>query len=426
MCRDAFYGGAAGGGKSDALLMAALQFVDVKGYNALLIRDTYPNLTKPDGLLTRAHEWLHPWVKTGEIHWNGETKTFHFKLYGSTLGFGYLDGPNDHFNYQGAAYQFVGIDEVVNIREHQALYLFSRMRRLTGFSVPIRFRCASNPPHFEQLSRGEWVKERYVNPKTKRKNVIFIPAKMQDNPSLDVDDYKQSLANLDPITRRQLEEGDWDITVKDRFFQIDKIEIVDTFPLQRCSDICRRWDIAATEEKKKTRSESNDSGPAYTCGVKGAIVDEFFYILDIKRARLLPGEADQLILQTAIGDGLDVRQTAEQEPGSSGKRDMWHLSNLLKGYSFVGLPSTGSKIVRARPLASAMSMHKVKFLRAPWNKAALKELMMFPDSKLKDIVDSMASLYQDLDGTFGTQSQLTTIDSELMEAHQELDYLYEY
>ena len=110
-CLDAFYGGAAGGGKSDALLMAALQYVDVPGYNALLIRNTYANLSKPDGLMDRAADWL----THTDAKWEGDDKRWRFPS-GATLSFGYLDGPRDHFNYQGPAYQFVGIDEVVQIR----------------------------------------------------------------------------------------------------------------------------------------------------------------------------------------------------------------------------------------------------------------------------------------------------------------------
>jgi len=58
LSREAFYGGAAGGGKSDALLMAALMFVDRPGYAALLLRRTYPQLSKADGLIPRSQEWL--------------------------------------------------------------------------------------------------------------------------------------------------------------------------------------------------------------------------------------------------------------------------------------------------------------------------------------------------------------------------------
>ena len=45
--REAFFGGAAGGGKSDALLMDALQYVDVKGYSAIIFRKSFTDLIKP-------------------------------------------------------------------------------------------------------------------------------------------------------------------------------------------------------------------------------------------------------------------------------------------------------------------------------------------------------------------------------------------
>ena len=57
-CREAFYGGAGGGGKSDALLMAALQYADVPGYHALIVRRNLPDLAMPNALMDRAHAWL--------------------------------------------------------------------------------------------------------------------------------------------------------------------------------------------------------------------------------------------------------------------------------------------------------------------------------------------------------------------------------
>jgi hypothetical protein len=193
--RDVFYGGAAGGGKSDALLMAALQYVDIPGYNAVLFRDTYQNLTKAEGLLDRAHSWL----QNTDAQWKGEQKYYLFPS-GARIWFSYLDGPLDHFNHQGAEYQFVGIDEVVNVRENQAVYVgFSRCRkvnadsykndlkRLTDYNekeihrfyqqykqIPLRFRSASNPPTAEQLAKGAWVKSRYVDKATRGDRVFIL------------------------------------------------------------------------------------------------------------------------------------------------------------------------------------------------------------------------------------------------------------
>ena len=60
------YGGAAGGGKSDALLMGALQFMDMPGYSAILFRRTYNDLALPGALMDRALEWLGGTT----AHWN--------------------------------------------------------------------------------------------------------------------------------------------------------------------------------------------------------------------------------------------------------------------------------------------------------------------------------------------------------------------
>ena len=66
-CKEAFYGGAAGGGKSDALLMCGLQYVDVKGYSGIIFRKTYADLVKPGALIDRAKDWL---LKYPEVRWN--------------------------------------------------------------------------------------------------------------------------------------------------------------------------------------------------------------------------------------------------------------------------------------------------------------------------------------------------------------------
>jgi len=55
---EAFYGGAAGGGKSFALLMAALQYADIPGYAAILFRRTYSDLALPGALMDVAANWL--------------------------------------------------------------------------------------------------------------------------------------------------------------------------------------------------------------------------------------------------------------------------------------------------------------------------------------------------------------------------------
>lgn len=210
---EALYGGAAGGGKSDALLMAALQYADVPGYAALLLRKSYADLSLPGAIMDRSKEWL-----TGtDAHWSEIDKTWTFPSR-ARLTFGYLQTANDKYRYQGAEFQFVGFDELTQFAEADYLYLSSRLRRPDSGAlseVPLRLRSASNPG-----GKGHrWVKRRYLDKEpnpldpddTPEKCVarIFIPAKVADNPAIDRDAYLTSLSALDPETRQQLADGNW-------------------------------------------------------------------------------------------------------------------------------------------------------------------------------------------------------------------------
>lgn len=205
---EAFYGGAAGGGKSDALLAAALQYVDVPGYAALILRRTFRQLDQPDAIMSRSKEWLSPHRGNG-VHWNDDAKRWTFPST-ATLTFGYLEHDNDVYNYQGPAYQFVGWDELTQFAEKQYHYLFSRTRRrkdLQTLGVPIRHRSASNPGGIGHA----WVFKHFIDPDTREPQVVFIPARMEDNPGLDVEEYNRSLEHLDETLRKQLRDGDWGI-----------------------------------------------------------------------------------------------------------------------------------------------------------------------------------------------------------------------
>jgi hypothetical protein len=221
--REAFYGGAAGGGKSSCLLMAALEYVDVPGYSALLLRKNFADLNKPGALMSRAHEWLYG----SGARWNESKHQWTFPS-GATLTFGYLESENDKYQYLGAEYQFIGFDEVTQFSETSYTYLFSRLRRLAGSDVPLRVRAASNPgglgarwvyarfipegftPADAEEAKVHW-KEDTDNEGEDIKRA-FIPAKLQDNPHLDQEEYVESLRSVDPVTREQMLRGDWQIS----------------------------------------------------------------------------------------------------------------------------------------------------------------------------------------------------------------------
>lgn len=369
--KEALYGGAAGGGKSDALLMAALQYVDVSGYSAILFRRTYNDLALPGALMDRAYEWL----AGTEAHWHSLKHIWTFPC-GATLTFGNLEHEKTKFRYQSAEFQFIGFDELTQFTETQYRYLFSRLRRLEKSNIPLLMRSASNPGGVGH----DWVKQRFLVEGTS-KGRVFVPAKLQDNPFLDQKQYIESLNNLDPITRRQYLDGDWTARHGGSIFRREWFQIVKDVPatLRRV----RYWDLAATKPKR-------GSDPDYTVGALVGEKDGQYWILDIKRARLRPRQVEALIKQTAQLDGVETRIYMEQEPGSSGVAVIDYYSRLLRGFSFWGVKTTGSKEERAVPMSSAAEAGNIFVVEASWNGEFLDEVETFPVGQHDDQVDAVS------------------------------------
>ena len=387
--KEILYGGAAGGGKSVALLMSALMFAEVPNYSALLLRRNYAQLTLSGALMDLAFNWL----SNTDAKWSGQDKQWQFPS-GATLNFGYLDSENDKYRYQGAAFQFVGFDELTQFTESQYTYLFSRIRKTKDSCIPIRVRSASNPGGVGH----DWVKNRFFINTAKGR--LFIPSGLKDNPYLNTDDYTESLQALDPITRKQLLEGDWDVLQAGNFFKREHFEIVDNYS-QRGGRIVRYWDLAGTEAKK-------GKDPDYSVGVKMMSVQGVYYILDVVRFRKGPAEVQAIVKQTADIDGKEVEIFMEQEPGSSGVSMIDHYArNVLRGFSFKPIKTTGNKVDRAKPFSAAVSNSLVKLLRGAWNSEFINECIVFPqDGFHDDQVDAGSGAFDQLNK--GGKAEITT------------------
>jgi len=378
---EAFYGGAAGGGKSDCLLMAALQYVDVPDYAAILFRRTYADLSLPGALMDRAKEWLYQ----TDAKWKDTEKTWVFPS-GATVTFGYLENDQDKYRYQSSEFQFIGFDELTQFQESQYTYLFSRLRRLKVSEVPLRMRAASNPG-----DKGhEWVKQRFIVEGLEHGRP-FIPARMDDNPHLDREGYSKSLQQLDSTTRAQLREGDWNVIAGGSKFKREWFQIVEAAPAE-CKQV-RYWDLAATEAKP-------GKDPDWTAGaLVGRTPQGISYIKDIRRLRGSPLAVENLIKQTAELDGQSVTIYMEQEPGSSGVNTIDHYRReVLQSFTFYGKPSTGSKEERANPVSSQSEAGNFKLVRGTWINAFLDEAEQFPKGNHDDQVDAVSGAYKELSG----------------------------
>jgi len=385
---EALFGGAAGGGKSSALLMSALQYVDIPNYSAILFRRTFADLSLPGALMDRFKSWIDT---DDTIHWNANSNVATFPS-GARISFGYLNNTNDYLRYKGSEFQFIGMDEVTEIRESDYRYLFSRLRRpATGplSQVPLRMRAASNPA-------PNWVRQRFIIEGIE-KNRIFVPSKLTDNPGIDAASYRMALQALDPIERRRLEEGDWFSTTLGTMFERTSIVIIDQHEIPQVSPLARAvrfWDLAATEP-----SYSNPN-PDWTVGTLVLFDQGISYILDVKKARVKGEKVEQLVAQTAYEDGIGVSVRMEQEPGSSGKALVDQYARyVLPGYDFGGIRSTGDKVTRARPFAAAVANGNVRVVRGTWLNDWMDELSSFPEAcDHDDQVDSAVGAFTHLTG----------------------------
>ena len=218
---ECLYGGAAGGGKSDALVVEALRQVHIPHYKGLILRKTYPQLTE----LIDKSLLIYPRAIPG-AKYNSTTHTWSFPS-GAKIIFGSMNHKQDRINYQGKAYDFIGFDELTHFEYDEYTYLYSRCRP-NGPGTRCYVRATTNPG-----GKGHnWVKDRFITaapPMTPivedvevtdnkgkkihiKRDRIFVPATVFDNQKLLDNDpsYIASLGMMPEAEKRALLYGDWD------------------------------------------------------------------------------------------------------------------------------------------------------------------------------------------------------------------------
>ena len=412
-CEEALFGGAAGGGKTDGLLMAALQYVDRPGYTAALFRRNEKDWQQPGSALQLANEWLHGTT----ARWSPQQSAWVFPS-GALIHFGFGSTLKQIIrSYQGSQYQFLGFDELTQWPESFYRYLFSRCRRRSeAIDVPARVRATCNPG-------GEghgWVKRRfvadarnvttgtdvrddirarnhgqlmpvprvYVSPPSDEarrlametgvaaQGAYFVPAFLSDNPGIDAVDYRSKLLRLDPVTRAQLERGDWDVVSDGTFFKASYFNTIVKQPPGGLNWV-RSWDLAATD-----KDAARD--PDWTAGSKQAVQrmgnhEVRLYIGGVRRFQMDAGDTEREIASTARQDGLSTRILMEQEPGSAGKASVHGFkSRVLAGYAVESERRTGPKEEYWRPVASLASAGGLVLVEGPYMEALIEELTNLP------------------------------------------------
>lgn len=285
--KDVLYGGAAGGGKSYAMLVDPLRYAHRPQHRALILRRSMPELRE---LIDKSRE-LYPKAFKG-AKFKEVDRTWKFPS-GASVQFSFLEKDADVYRYQGQAYSWIGFDEITHLPTEFAWnYLASRLRT-TDPEIQTYMRCTANPGG----AGAHWVKKRYIEPSPANESFVgkddvtrkFIPALLDDNPYLSGTDYKKMLASLPPVQRKQLLEGNWDINEGAAFVEFDTSKhVIPPF------DIPPTW----------TRLKGVDYGYAAESAVIWAAIDPNDETLIIYR---------ELYQKGLTGEDLAARITAYEE-----------------------------------------------------------------------------------------------------------------
>lgn len=417
------YGGAAGGGKTYALLIECLRHFNNSDAGAVVFRRTYGQITAEGGMWDEA-AGLYPLFgaesNSGDMSYTFES--------GYRVKFSHLQHEKDRLQWKGAQIPLICFDQLEDFTEAQFWYLLSRSRSArAGFKPYIRATCNPVPP---QDITGGWLPKliawwiddqgyaieeragivRYfvrVNeelhwsdddeelverfPRSRPKSLTFIPAKLEDNPLLtDADpDYRANLEALPRVERLRLLGGNWKVrpqagTVFDR----SNFGTVPAMP----TDVprwVRYWDKAGTQDGGKY-----SSGTLLGQRANGRLV-----VANVTRGQWSAHKRNTVMLQKAAADkalgGPDVPVTTwiEQEPGSGGKESAEISVQDFVGHDVRVDRVTGSKYDRAQPWAAQVEAGNVDLVAGDWNEPFLEEHHNFTgrdSDTYTDQVDSAA------------------------------------
>ncbi len=413
----AIYGGAAGGGKSFALLLEPLRHYDNPRFGGVIFRRSTVQVRNEGGLWDESLNIYiplrgHP--REAFLEWQFPS--------GMRMKFAHLEHERSVYDWQGAQIPYIGFDELTHFTEKQFWYMLSRNRSSSGASGYIR--CTTNPdatswvrplidwwigqdgyPIAERSGVIRWfirngdeivwaaTKEELEGTEQIPKSFTFIASNIRDNKILMENDpaYISNLMALSRVERERLLKGNWNIRPSaGNVFRKEWFEIIDTLP-GGWTKVVRYWDRAATKPSEENRD------PDWTAGAKLYKYPNGTYVLaDMRRTRDTPLKIEEIVRNTASFDGVESTIVVEQEPGASGEADVQNYVRLLGGYDIRVDKVHKDKLTRALPVSAQCEAGNVKVLRAPWNEAFFTEGENFPPEKDKghdDQVDAFSGAY---------------------------------
>ncbi len=420
------YGGAAGGGKSFALLLEPMRHYANGAFGGVIFRRTFPEITQ-EGSLWDTSMLLYPRLngipKVGDLSWQFPT--------GMAMSFAHMQHEKNMLDWQGSQVPYIGFDELTHFTMQQFFYMLSRNRSACGVRPYIRATCNPDPDSWVAKFIAWWIDQNTGYPIKERsgkirwmarykgkihwgdtpaevekycerdldgnvilpKSVTFIAASIYDNKILLKADpgYLGNLAALPEVEQEQLLKGNWKIKRgAGTYFRRAWFRVLDVLP--HGGQVVRYWDRAATEPSPE------NPDPDYTSGtLMRKYPDGRYVICNIKRVRERPRGVRRLLVTTASQEP-DVPICLEKDPGSAGVSEADSLTQDLAGYNVNIRAVTKDKVTRALPLSAQAEAGNVYLLRGDWNEDFLDEAEGFDgsDGKHDDQVDSTSGAFNEL------------------------------
>lgn len=412
----AIYGGAAGGGKTWALLMEPLRHIANPGFGAVFFRRSTVQVRNEGGLWDES-EKLYPII--------GATPREHVLSWefpaGATVSFAHLEHDKTVLNWQGSQIPLICFDELTHFSQKQFWYMVSRNRSMCGVRPYIRATCNPDADSWVAKFIAWWIDQETGLPIPDRAGVIrwfvrindalvwaddpaeleakhpgippksatFIPAKLTDNAALMAADpgYMANLLALPKVERERLLGGNWKIrAAAGLLFKRSWVTVVDAAPADL--KMVRGWDLAGTP-----KTDGND--PDWTAGTKIGLSRSTgrYIVLDHVRDRDTPHKVEALIANTASQDGKEVEISLPQDPAQAGKWQAQSLIKMLAGYIARASPEGGDKETRFGPFSAQCEAGNVDVLRGGWNEEWFMSLEAFPDAAHDDDADSTSRAF---------------------------------
>jgi len=415
----AIFGGAAGSGKSWALLLETLRHPpDVPGFDCVLFRRNTTDIRRPGGLWA---ESLKVFPDTGGIpinhrlewRWPG----------GGSVKLAHLEYENTVLDWHGSQVPMIGFDELTTFTKMQFFYLLSRNRSTIGIKPYVRASCNADAGSWVAELIAWWINQRTGYPIPERSGVVrffvrgaddglvwfatrgeamratgqpaetiksltFISAKLNDNPALMRSDpsYLGNLMMLPAVERERLLNGNWKIRPSaGLYFNRAWVQVVDIAPA--VIQEARGWDLAATPE-------TTENDPDWTASVKvGRLTDGRYLVMDATSLRGSPNDVERHVRNISSHDGYGVTVGLPQDPGQAGKSQIASFVRMLAGYPVEWSPETGDKITRFSPFSAQAEAGNVLVLRGPWNERWFQMLEGFPELPHDDDVDATSRAF---------------------------------